>query len=190
MQFTSISCPFISRKRGFTLVEGAIVMLLLGALLGTVFIYTSKANQEAQEKKLLSQITTMASNLKDFLSRQDTVPSMETMMQLGVVPAEMVQNNNIIRHAAGGTVTVQIPNSSSFSLTLTNILASQCQALFESVVSNAANPEDLDLLSARIHNQTISIRGSATADASSRLIAACNTISATANITLTYSVGS
>ncbi len=177
---------------GFTLTEAALVVLLIGVLLGGVIYYASKAFRDAQERKMVAQVTTLAANMKNYLAKQDNVPSIDTLINLHIVPPEMVRSGSppIVYHALGGNIGISFTNTFSFTLSIKNVTASGCHALLSTYVTDADNSSSFDALSATIgnNNRVVNLRNALAADIV-KAVPACSAFNGREGVSITYVTG-
>ena len=83
-----------TRKRGFTLTEIAIVLGVIGAILGAIWVAASTVSTNQKISKATTELLTISQAIKTIYATKHTFTTggdnTITMMNLGVFPADMI----------------------------------------------------------------------------------------------------
>jgi prepilin-type N-terminal cleavage/methylation domain-containing protein len=118
-------------KQGFTLTEIAIVLGVIGVILGAIWVAASTVNNNQRVTKATQQIITIVNNIRALESSRSTFSSSlgpmtditAMMVNAGVFPADMINNNGTSFNPWGGSVIINvIPNSPGANLSQFEVL--------------------------------------------------------------------
>lgn len=103
----------LRKQKGLTLIEIAIVLLILGGIMGLMYWYLAQTNERSVMKDEAQAYNTMIADVRTKFRAQGsyTGVSPQALVQLGVVPPTMV-NGNAIRSGWNTPVTVAAINLS------------------------------------------------------------------------------
>ena len=83
-----------TRKRGFTLTEIAIVLGIIGTILGTIWVAASNVSTNQKVSKATSELLTISQNIQNIYAMRHTMTTggdnTITLMNMGVFPADMI----------------------------------------------------------------------------------------------------
>jgi prepilin-type N-terminal cleavage/methylation domain-containing protein len=132
-------CP----RRGFTLIEAAIVLAVIGTILGGVWIYAQRANEAARLEQAVGQLAIVLKNIRSYYLSYANIANSDvtsTLADADVFPAEMIRAGSsptLVDHpwgptrpngtalAAGG-VGISGSNSYFFILTYRGLSTADC----------------------------------------------------------------
>lgn len=85
------------RARGFSLTELAIVLAVVGSVIGGIWALAANANQKAKERQIANQILTTVTNIRSYYQGQagiagDFATITNNLLRRGVIPAEMIRD--------------------------------------------------------------------------------------------------
>ncbi len=135
------------RKRGFSLMEAAVVLGVVGSVIGGIWGVASSVRASMQSNHLHQQTLNLVSNIRDYYANRP-LPAVAgsitaTIGGKGRFPEEMCPANCVsilaanlsytVRNAYGGSTTVTIPNpatySNQFYTTYTSVTQKGCMEL-------------------------------------------------------------
>jgi type II secretory pathway pseudopilin PulG len=117
------------RKRGFSLLEAAVVLGVVGLVIGGIWGVASSVRASMQANQLHQQTLNLVSSIRDYYANRPlpsvTADMTDTLRTKGRFPEEMCPANCVaaispsvlsyVRNAYGGTATVTIPNPATYS---------------------------------------------------------------------------
>jgi prepilin-type N-terminal cleavage/methylation domain-containing protein len=124
----------ISERRGLNLIELAIVMAVVGLIIGGIYIAASSVYRNVRESTTQEDILQIVQNTKSTYGVQGTIPGgailATTAISAGLVPADMNQNNNLIDAFGGAVVLTGVAGPpAEIQISLANVPQSVCSDL-------------------------------------------------------------
>lgn len=160
----SLSHPRTTKRRGFNLVEAAIVLGVVGLVIGGIWVAASAVNSNFALSGTQTDIVSIISNVQKTFTRQDiyAYPSLTditaTGINAGVFPSSWIKNG-VATNAWGGGVTLRMGQSlisgGHFSLSLLYVPQDVCIKLvtrISSLQGPASYQEGIGLGSLQIKN--------------------------------------
>lgn len=124
------------QTRGFTLTEAAIVLGIVGLILGAIWVAAASVYANLRTKQTSEQILQIAQAVRALHATSTSIPAGVTMLQLakaGVVPKDMLDdatNPQFVRNVWGGNVTFTVGNQAfagdTFAITFAAIPQQPC----------------------------------------------------------------
>lgn len=133
------------RQGGFTLVEIAIVLMIVGLLIGGI-LRGQELIQSARVRNIIDQKSAVQTAYIGFLDRYRMLPGDLTATQIGIV------GNNAVAAATGGNGTIEIADSIAFFQNLTAAGFLSCSACMSVTAANAG-------AAATINNSPVNVYG-------------------------------
>jgi type II secretory pathway pseudopilin PulG len=146
MKMSSFSATTPRRKRGFSLMEAAVVLGVVGLVIGGIWGVAASVRASMQSNQLHQQTLNLVSSIRDYYANRP-LPAVagaitSTLSGKGIFPEEMCPANCVSAaspssppplNAYGGTTTVTIPNpatySNQFSVTYLSVDKKGCMEL-------------------------------------------------------------
>lgn len=134
----------LSKKSGFSLIEAAIVLAIIGLVIGGIWIAAAKVTEERLITKTIADIILTVKNVQGLMSRStaDAIGDTyihPTIRNAGGFPADWI-NGSVIRDPFGGVVTLRsIPNginTARFDFTITAVPPAACLRLLAAISSH------------------------------------------------------
>ncbi len=97
-------------KRGFTLTEIAIVLGIMGTILGAIWVAASRTSQSNKTNKLVTEILSIQSSIRSaYVSRANMSAGCfsTTFVNMGIIPPDMVVSG--AGGVCGGTPSIRDP---------------------------------------------------------------------------------
>lgn len=131
---------FRRKQKGFTLTEAAIVLGVVGLILGAIWGAATAVRSRQMVNRAITDITRITENIRTMNGRPffsqasiDLLPAATTAryMNAGAIPPELVVNpvGPIIHHPWGDRLLVEITDADTFYLHLQNMPRSACPQL-------------------------------------------------------------
>ncbi len=137
MNVQKISIRSIARKAGFNLIEAAIVLGIVGLIVGGIWAAAGSAYENMRQQNAAKQLLALVQGIRGFYAQNpsDTITEdVSELYNLGVLPADMVVDTGsakILRHQWGGGVDVNDTTSTygiaSFRVTFNSMKADACR---------------------------------------------------------------
>ncbi len=119
------------RRRGLTLIEAAMVLVILALVVGGVMLFYQNANQSRQVSEAQSQLASIQQSVRSWSSGQYGYDGLTVASLKQYLPAKMMDTNGTtLRHAFGGTGDITGDSASgTFTIQLNSIPRDSCQKL-------------------------------------------------------------
>lgn len=127
-------------ERGFSLIEAAIVLAVMGLVIGGIWVAAAAVQSNWREQTAQSQLLTLVSNVRNLYQGQRTfgTPSMTALITAGVIPAEAISSNDAAVNPWGGALTVIAASSAQqFTVQSAGIPDSACVELLTRNIETA-----------------------------------------------------
>lgn len=114
-------------KKGFNLIEIAIVLAVVGLVIGGIYVAAASVTDNQRKQKAQSQLLTIVQNMRNTYSNQpfSATPAVADLQAARVVPADIsVSGNNM--SGAYGSIAIARVTDDVFSLTLGNVTEGGC----------------------------------------------------------------
>jgi hypothetical protein len=186
-----------SRQAGFNLIEAAIVLGIVGLIVGGIWAAAASAYENMRQQGASKNLLSLAQSIRGFYAQNPATSidsNIENLFSLGLLPADMVigaTGSHTMRHQWGGTVEILDASAttglSSFEVKFNKINSEACRNF---IMRNANSARGSGLLLVKTDAGTVMDIGtdsSATAD-----IAAVNARCGTTgpkNVSFVFSVG-
>ncbi len=130
-----------SKQRGFNLVEAAIVLGVVGLIIGGIWVASAAVYNSYKINKTVEDLAVIVKNIQNLISFRDAenitnnATFASTLISAGVFPKEWIIDGNTIRTPFGANVTpwnligVSGVNGTRFDLSMRNISVSECAQL-------------------------------------------------------------
>ena len=129
------------KKKAFSLVEAAIVLGVVGLIIGGIWVAAAQVTLYLQTSRAVSGIMSIKDNMQRLISRRDACtlgdnyfPSASDLVGMGIVPNDWAQGSNII-HPYGGALTVKnmCTSGARFDLIISGLKKAQCFRLLRAI---------------------------------------------------------
>jgi len=168
---------------GFTLIELAIVLAIIGVIIGGVWYYAAQTLNKMKQEKMQDEITQIIQNSRQVFSSANTAPVIGTNVNFttqaitaNIFPIEMVNNNTspptlMDPYGQPVTLTTSGAQNTSFHLQF-NTRSDSCTNIMTKFIANTGTRDHYAILGYSIgagtvttvgYNETVSIATLATA---------------------------
>lgn len=119
------------RRRGLTLIEAAMVLVILALVVGGVMLFYQNANQSRQVSEAQSQLAAIQQSVRSWSSGQYGYDGLTVTSLKQYLPAKMMDTTGAtLRHAFGGTGDITGDSTTgTFTVQLNSIPRDACQKL-------------------------------------------------------------
>jgi type II secretory pathway pseudopilin PulG len=157
MLYCALYCPQrrATRQAGFNLIEAAIVLGIVGLIVGGIWAAAGSAYENMRQQNASKQLLALVQGIRGFYAQNpsDQVDEkIDNLYNLGILPADMVVDSSgtkTLRHPWGGTVIINDTTTSmgipSFKVTFDDVSDSSCRN-FITRASNVARGSGLMLI--------------------------------------------
>lgn len=129
--------PRAQAQAGFNLIEAAIVLGIVGLIVGGIWAAAASAYENMRQQAASKNLLSLAQNIRGFYAQNpsDTIDTdLENLFSLGLLPADMVvgtTGSHTLRHQWGGDVTLTDATTSSglasFQITFNKMNSEACR---------------------------------------------------------------
>jgi hypothetical protein len=126
-------------RRGFNLIEAAIVLGVVGLVIGGIWVAATAVNSNWQNSRTQQQIVQIVANSRSLFNRQ-SLPNADVTSALiaaGAIPSDMVQGS-VARNLWNGTITVSTQDVGRIIVSYSAVPRSNCINLLQRVSANDA----------------------------------------------------
>jgi prepilin-type N-terminal cleavage/methylation domain-containing protein len=128
-----VSFSFLKKQSGFNLVEMAVVLSIIGLILGGVYIAASRSTERAHGTRFEQQFVETVQNTRSYYSLYASVPSSDvtaTLIAANALPSDTFNNSaSTVAYQAFGNNFNIVGGGSSFTLNFVNLQRNACQAI-------------------------------------------------------------
>lgn len=117
------------RRRGLTLIEAAMVLVILALVVGAVMLYYQSANQNRQISAVAGQLAATQQAVRSAYAGVNDLTGITEKEIQKYLPASMTDSQGNIRHAFNGPMKVSTTNGSYFTVSLNGIPYDACKRL-------------------------------------------------------------
>ncbi len=134
----------LARQQGFTLIELAIVLSIVGVIIGGTWYYAAQTLNDIKKNKIIDQTLQIIQNTKRTFANVNTAPVSSTATNLtasaitaGIFPSDMIVNTTQAADPYGQPVVLSTSSAqiSSFHLQY-NVRTDVCIALLTKLIAN------------------------------------------------------
>ncbi|MDD3370605.1 MAG: type 4 pilus major pilin [Alphaproteobacteria bacterium] len=131
--------PTHARQKGFTLTEIAIVLGIMGLILGAIWTAASSVYQNQRSSHAQTAVLQIAQAVRNLYAQSSTTGSgaadmTSSLITAGVIPTDLIKGSTAINPWAGGTTKVLTPNTNdSFTVEMTAVPRAACISILSTV---------------------------------------------------------
>jgi type II secretory pathway pseudopilin PulG len=137
--------PALDRKRGFNLIESAIVLGVVGLVIGGIWVAASAVNEEWKVSKTTEDIAVIVRKIQNLISFADAaaigneVNITATIRDAGIFPSDWVVGSSVKNDFRGAVTIISYVSPPRFNFYLYGIPRSACVKIVVKVTSAGAN---------------------------------------------------
>ena len=111
----------VSKQAGFNLIEAAIVLGIVGLIVGGIWAAAASAYENMRQQAASKNLLSLAQNIRGFYAQNpaDSIDTdTENLFKLGLLPADMVvgaTGSHTLRHQWGGAVSLEDASGSGLA---------------------------------------------------------------------------
>lgn len=138
-------------KRGFNLIEIAIVLAVIGLVIGGIYVAASSVTENQRKQKAQSQLLTIVQNMRAVYANQiwtTTAPTAPVLYNARVMPADVVPDsttNPATFTGAFGAVSITAPDANNFGVSLAGLPKGACIDLITKNFGTAQQTDQIGL---------------------------------------------
>lgn len=138
-----------NHKRGFNLIEAAIVLGVVGLVIGSIWVGASAVSENHRVNKTVEGVLTTAKNIQKLVSIRDSAQMTDgwyyshTLVDAGVFPSEWVKDYDVV---SPFNKTIQVNNDfgiNCFTVYLQDIPKGACARIISKITSLAARTGEI-----------------------------------------------
>lgn len=133
-------------KRGFNLIEIAIVLAVIGLVIGGIYVAAAAVTERQRQSKTITQMMTIVTNMRSIYAGRSAVEAMtpDALIATRIVPSDMQVVSNDLRGSYGIVrITPSATIQHQYDLWFQNLSSGACTALLSATVGNAAVYRDM-----------------------------------------------
>lgn len=185
----------LRNARGFTLIEVAIVLTIVGLVIGGIWLAASTVTGNQKKTALAQDVVQIVQNLRNMYNNQSVTTGLTTpvAIQAGAIPANLVVAtgaNGTARNvysSAAGSLDVISPAANQFQISLTGIPQDACIELLSSRLAQSEEAaRRIGLFSAKGNGGAILQAGFAGGITPAEAIGTCTNVAAGNNMVLIF----
>jgi prepilin-type N-terminal cleavage/methylation domain-containing protein len=130
------------KKKGFTLTEIAIVLGIIGLILGAIWVAAAGVYQNQRNTHANTQVMQLVQSIRTLYatSASDTGLTTASLITAGAVPTDMV-NGATLSDPYSGATTIQVTTDGlGFYISMSNLTQAQCANLLMAIASANRDP--------------------------------------------------
>lgn len=176
------------RQRGFNLIEIAIVLAVIGLIIGGIYTAASAVTENNRRRNTQAQILTVVQNVRTAFATQATfvAPTNANINTMRLFPGDLVfdAGTGNFQNSYGGTVTIAaVAAGTQFSLAFTNVSQGGCIEILSKAFGSSVNTLQVGLVAANGGAAVAAVNDGITINEAT---AACNADPTT--VTLTFAL--
>ena len=155
------------QKKGFTLIEAAIVMAIVGLVVGGIWVAASAVQANFRKSNTSQNLLVIVQNMRQLYYGQADCSAATAQIEISnrVFPADMVQGTAAAQDSWGGPVTITCPsaidsNVSHFDVSFAQVPTAACVELSS---RNTEDGAELGLLGVKANSTTLFTAGTTSA---------------------------
>lgn len=121
-----------THKRGFNLIEIAIVLAVIGLVIGGIYVAASSVTDNQRKQKAQAQLLTIVQNMRSAYANQiwsTTAPTAAVLYNARIMPADVVPDSTSAPTAftgAFGAVSITAPSTTDFGVAMAGVPKGAC----------------------------------------------------------------
>ncbi len=142
------------KKKGFNLIEAAIVLGVVGLVIGGIWIAAAAVMEEWKVRKTVTDVETIARNIKNLISVTDrnaiiaanggaSLNIAPTLYNSGIFPTDWISGGTVKNPFGGNVSVVLLSGSARYEIWLYNVPQSTCPKLVVALSVAGSNEDDL-----------------------------------------------
>lgn len=126
------------QNRGFNLIEIAIVLAVVGIIVGGIYVAASSVYENNRKQEVQKQLLTIVQNMRAVYAGQVSIGTFATADAVAarIIPQDMI-NGSAAVNAYGGATTVANSGSTGFTVTMEDVSRGACTEMLMKTVSTA-----------------------------------------------------
>jgi prepilin-type N-terminal cleavage/methylation domain-containing protein len=133
------------RTRGFNLIEIAIVLAVVGIIVGGIYVAASSVYENNRKQEVQKQLLTIVQNMRAVYAGQVAIGTFTTADAVAarIIPQDMIATATTAINAYGGAVTVANAGSTGFEVTFEDVSRGACTEMLMKTLSTAQIADNL-----------------------------------------------
>lgn len=138
----------LKRQRGFNLIEIAIVLAVVGLIIGGIYTAASAVTENNRRRNTQTHLLTIVQNIRTTYASQTAfaVPTNAQIEQMRLYPGDLVLIAGAFINSYGGNVNLYAPSAATFTIEFTNISQGGCVEMLTKSFGTQGNVNQIGLI--------------------------------------------
>lgn len=140
----------LKSQRGFNLIEIAIVLAVVGLIIGGIYTAASAVTENNRRRNTQTQLLTIVQNIRTTYASQTAfaVPSNTEIESMRLFPGDLVLIGGNFVNSYGGNANLYAPSAARFTVEFTNVSQGGCVELLTKSFGTQGNVNQIGLVAA------------------------------------------
>lgn len=152
-----------NNKRGFNLIEIAIVLAVIGLVIGGIYVAASSVTDNQRKQRAQAQVLTIVQNMRTTFATQTFTSAILTgdvLEQARIIPADMPRVGTSANFSgAYGDVSINFVDAQTFDVAMTGVTRGGCVDLLTKSFGTSTGISQIGLVAAQAGSTTINLAG-------------------------------
>ena len=139
-----------NNKRGFNLIEIAIVLAVIGLVIGGIYVAASAVTENNRKQNTQKQLLQIVQNVRSVYATQATftAPTYDQIKAMKIFPGDLQDTGTSFVNSYGGTVALTAPTTQQFAVTFNGLSQGACIDLMTKGFGSTQNVSQIGLVAA------------------------------------------
>lgn len=175
--------------RGFNLIEIAIVLAVIGVIVGGVYVAASSVYENNRKQTAQTQLLNIVNNIRQLHSGQssiDTAFNTASAINANAVPADMVSGTTA--NSPYGSVVIAAPSTSTFSVQFQDLSKSSCIEMVSRIAGSSISATSMGVTSITVASSNYTTAGGTIPITVTTLTSACSATATANDVTMVFNI--
>ncbi len=141
-----------NNKRGFNLIEIAIVLAVIGLVIGGIYVAASAVTENNRKQNTQKQLLQIVQNVRAVFSTQAQITAAQVayanVKAMSLFPGDLQDTGTGFVNSYGGAVSLGAPTTQTFSVIMNGLSQTACIDILTKGFGSTANTQQIGLVSA------------------------------------------